>query len=74
MTVSAPQMHDHWSFSTSSSILLLTAEFPKFALTFVRKFLPVPEEKLAPNYLNTEIQSRPLEEFANAASLCSALM
>ena len=47
MTVSAPQMQDHCSFSTSSSMLLLTAEFPKLAFTFVKKCLPATDESIA---------------------------
>ena len=37
MTVSAPHSADQVSFSTSSSIEELTAEFPIFAFTLTRK-------------------------------------
>ena len=38
--VSAPHIDAHCSFSTSSSIELLIAEFPMFALIFTLNFLP----------------------------------
>jgi hypothetical protein len=41
ITVSAPHSTECSSFSTSSSIDELTAEFPMFALTFTRKFRPM---------------------------------
>ena len=41
ITVSAPQRHDHCSFSTSSSIDELTAELPMLAFTFTRKLRPM---------------------------------
>ena len=41
MTVSAPQRMPHTSFSTSSSMEEVTAEFPMLALILTRKFRPM---------------------------------
>ena len=41
ITVSAPHLVDHTIFSTSSSIDDEVAEFPIFALTLTKKFLPI---------------------------------
>ncbi|MNH12555.1 hypothetical protein D3C79_721000 [compost metagenome] len=41
MTVSAPQRVDQTSFSTSSSMLEVTAELPMLALIFTRKLRPM---------------------------------
>ncbi|MNL47230.1 hypothetical protein D3C87_1700040 [compost metagenome] len=41
MMVSAPQRQAHTAFSTSSSMLDDTAEFPILALIFTRKFRPM---------------------------------
>ena len=41
ITVSAPHLVDHRIFSTSSSMLEATAEFPMFALILTRKFRPI---------------------------------
>jgi hypothetical protein len=41
ITVSAPQSVDQRSFSTSSSIEELTAEFPMLALIFTAKWRPM---------------------------------
>ncbi len=41
MTVSAPQRVDQVIFSTSSSIVEVTAELPMFALILTRNFRPI---------------------------------
>ncbi len=41
ITVSAPHFVAHRIFSTSSSMLDATAEFPMLALIFTRKFRPM---------------------------------
>ena len=41
ITVSPPQRIDQTSFSTSSSMLLVTAELPMLALIFTRKLRPM---------------------------------
>jgi hypothetical protein len=41
ITVSAPQRIDHTIFSTSSSMLDVTAELPMLALIFTRKLRPM---------------------------------
>ena len=41
ITVSAPQVTAQVSLSTSSAIVLVTAELPMLALTFTRKRLPM---------------------------------